>query len=94
MTAELECLEAHGTCTALGDPTEAGALAAVNGARAGASVVVGAAKADVGHSEASSGQVGLLNVQRLLENECVQPTRICAHSQPSRGETWVAGAVW
>ena len=29
--AKVECTEAHGTGTALGDPTEAGALAAVYG---------------------------------------------------------------
>ena len=60
---EVGCIEAHGTGTALGDPTEAGALAAVHGAGHRASLV-GAAKASVGHSEASSGQVGLLRVQR------------------------------
>ena len=86
MAAEVECLEAHGTGTALGDPTEAGALAAVHGARVGASVVVGAAKANVGHSEAASGQVGLLKVQGLLENEsCSANAHICAYSQLSCG---------
>jgi acyl transferase domain-containing protein len=30
---EAACLEAHGTGTALGDPTEGGSLAAVHGAR-------------------------------------------------------------
>jgi acyl transferase domain-containing protein len=72
-SAEVGCLEAHGTGTALGDPTEAGAVASVHGAggsaagsgsaRLGAArLVVGAAKASVGHSEAASGQVGLLAV--------------------------------
>ena len=64
--AEIGCAEAHGTGTALGDPTEAGSLAAVHGDRAMA-LGVGAVKASVGHSEAASGQVGLLKAVRLLE---------------------------
>ena len=57
--AELSVIEAHGTGTALGDPTEAGSLAAVHGTAAGrhAPLCVGAAKASVGHGEAVSGQV-------------------------------------
>jgi acyl transferase domain-containing protein len=49
-------IEAHGTGTALGDPTEAGALAAAMAAK----VAVGAAKGSIGHSEAVSGQAGFL----------------------------------
>ena len=59
---EVGSLEAHGTGTALGDPTEAGALVSVHGmaVKRITSTVVGAAKASVGHTEAASGQVGLL----------------------------------
>ena len=65
--AKVECTEAHGTGTALGDPTEAGALVAVHGSASRATpLTVGAAKANVGHSEAASGQVGLLKVQQLI----------------------------
>ena len=64
--SEVACVEAHGTGTALGDPTEAGALAAVHGAGSVRSSPSGAAKASVGHAEAASGQVGLLRVWRLL----------------------------
>ena len=61
-------IEAHGTGTALGDPTEAGALAAVHGAAENPrSIVVGAAKASVGHTEASSGQVGLLRLSEMAD---------------------------
>ena len=67
--AEVGCVEAHGTGTALGDPTEVGALVNVHGAsaRRATPLRVGAAKASTGHSEAVSGQVGLLKVQQLLE---------------------------
>ena len=61
-------IEAHGTGTALGDPTEAGALAAVHGAAENPrSIVYGAAKASVGHTEASSGQVGLLRLSEMAD---------------------------
>ena len=62
---ELGTLELHGTGTALGDPTEAGSLMAVHGARM-APLAVGAAKASVGHAEAASGHVGLLKLNKLL----------------------------
>jgi acyl transferase domain-containing protein len=61
-------MEAHGTGTALGDPTEAGALAAVHRAVDRAlPLIVGAAKASVGHAEAPSGQVGLMRVRQVLD---------------------------
>ena len=63
------CIEAHGTGTALGDPTEVGALVAVLGSKGCAtSVVVGAVKASVGHSEAASGLVGLLRMREVLSS--------------------------
>ena len=61
--SEVCCLEMHGTGTALGDPTEAGSLAAVHMSAHGARPMsIGAAKASVGHAEAASGQIGLLKV--------------------------------
>jgi acyl transferase domain-containing protein len=70
--AEVGRVEAHGTGTVLGDPTEAGALAEVfeSPARVVA-LALSAAKASVGHSEAGSGQVGLLTMQRLHRDELV-----------------------
>jgi acyl transferase domain-containing protein len=70
-SSELGTAEAHGTGTALGDPTEAGALTALHRDRS-APLTVGAAKANVGHSEAASGQVGLLKLmQTQLEGMAV-----------------------
>ena len=65
--AEVGCTEAHGTGTALGDPTEAGAVAAVHGMGRPTPLLVGAAKASVGHSEATLGQVGLLRMRSVLQ---------------------------
>jgi acyl carrier protein len=65
---EVGALEAHGTGTALGDPTEAGALVGVHGAAERATpLVASAAKASVGHSEAASGQVGVLRVAQTVD---------------------------
>ena len=68
MPAEVGCAELHGTGTPLGDPTEAGSLAAVYSSLGReVSLAVGAAKASVGHSEAASGQIGLLRARQVLE---------------------------
>ena len=61
----VDTVEAHGTGTALGDPTEAGALVAAQSERTSI-LSVGAAKGNLGHSEAVSGQVGLLKMVGLL----------------------------
>ena len=84
-TAGGGCVEAHGTGTALGDPTEAGALAAVHGfsAERTAAAVVCAVKASVGHSEASSGQVGLLRSSESVGAAGWQ--RAAALAQPAGG---------
>ena len=66
----LALVEAHGTGTPLGDPTEAGALAAAVGGGGAASVLVGAAKGSVGHAEAASGLLGLLRAADALERAC------------------------
>ena len=68
--ADVGSIELHGTGTALGDPTEAGALMAVHGAiERPVPLTVGGAKANVGHSEAMSGQVGLLRALRGWERD-------------------------
>ena len=70
MPVELGGVEAHGTGTSLGDPTEAGALAAAHeSAERDAGLTVSAAKASLGHSEAASGQVGVLRAQRIGERD-------------------------
>ena len=63
----LRCIEAHGTGTALGDPTEVGALVSVFAATVHTTpLFVGGTKGSVGHTEASSGLVGLLQGQQML----------------------------
>ena len=65
--SDIGVVEAHGTGTALGDPTEAGALAAVLDVPAAVGVrSINAAKGAIGHTEAASGQVGLLRAMKQL----------------------------
>jgi hypothetical protein len=64
---DLRTVEAHGTGTALGDPTEVGALLRIYASvDVGLALVVGAAKASLGHSEAASGQIGLLRIHQTI----------------------------
>jgi len=66
------CTEAHGTATALGDPTETGAIAAAHNASAHmAPGSVGSHKGNVGHSESPSGIMGLLSARSKLEQAAV-----------------------
>jgi len=78
--ADVGWMELHGTGTPLGDPTETGALANVysvpfqQGEEPRRSpLVVMAAKANVGHSEAPSGTVGFLKMYHTLLGQFVMP---------------------
>ena len=60
--ADVDFVEAHGTGTPLGDPIEVEALAGVYGTNRSADrpLIVGAIKANLGHTEAASGAAGLI----------------------------------
>ena len=64
---EVDVIEAHGTGTQLGDPTEGVALRTVLGGSArGGMLTFGAAKANCGHSEAPSGLLGVMKLVQLV----------------------------
>jgi acyl transferase domain-containing protein len=69
--SSISYVETHGTGTALGDPIEVEALAAVlGGPEAGAPpCVLGAAKSNFGHLEAAAGVVGLIKAALAFHNE-------------------------
>ena len=78
---EVATLEAHGTGTALGDPIEAGAVAAIFLARVfgmGQSLCVGSLKANAGHTEPGAGVAGILKLQMQLQEAHMSPN---AHLQ-------------
>ncbi|MEU0839646.1 type I polyketide synthase [Streptomyces sp. NPDC005962] len=67
--AEVQYVELHGTGTAVGDPIEAAALAAVHGAARPphTPLRVGSAKTNVGHLEGAAGITGLIKVLLALK---------------------------
>ena len=89
-------LEAHGTGTALGDPTEAGSLAATLCGRASgraSPLAVAAAKASIGHSEAASGQAGLQRLATALGRLAAGGNAQLRQLNPLVGELWKDAAA-
>ncbi|MGR9053962.1 MAG: type I polyketide synthase, partial [Gammaproteobacteria bacterium] len=70
----IDYLEAHGTGTALGDPIEMGAIAAVFGqSERDRPLYVGSVKTNIGHTEAAAGMAGILKVIAALQHEAIPP---------------------
>ena len=85
---EVSTLEAHGTGTALGDPIEAGALAAVILADRSDSIAplfVGGVKANIGHAEPAAGMTGLLKLAARAAGEEAAAKCAAACAQPAFG---------
>ena len=85
-------LEAHGTGTALGDPTEAGSLAATllqaPGSERASPLGVGASKASIGHGEAASGQSGVQRLAAALGRLSSGGNAQLRQLNPLVGELW------
>ena len=84
---EVDYVEAHGTGTPLGDPIEVRALAESLGTGRGpdSPLLLGSAKANVGHLGAAAGAVGLLKVVLALRNGVLPPHLV---EQPSTRIEW------
>jgi acyl transferase domain-containing protein len=67
--------EAHGTGTAVGDPTETEAIGNVfsEGRSPEQALYVGSLKANVGHLEPSAGVVGIIKVIMMMEKGIIPP---------------------
>jgi myxalamid-type polyketide synthase MxaE and MxaD len=86
--ADIDYVEAHGTGTSLGDPIEVEALGAVMaaGRPADRPLLIGAAKTNLGHTEAAAGLAGLLKVVMSLRHEAIAPN--LHFSRPSPAIPW------
>ena len=86
--SDIDHVETHGTGTPLGDPIEAGALAAVFSASRSEQepLFIGSAKSSLGHTQAAAGVTGAMKVVLSLVNETMPKTLHC--EEPSPHITW------
>ncbi|MGW2635731.1 acyltransferase domain-containing protein [Streptomyces sp. NPDC001348] len=76
----VDYVEAHGTGTPLGDPIEAGALAAVLGPGRDPDqpLLLGSVKGNLGHLESAAGLTGLVKTVLALHHDLIPPSLHCA----------------
>ncbi|WP_319454754.1 MULTISPECIES: SDR family NAD(P)-dependent oxidoreductase [unclassified Mycobacterium] len=80
---DVDYLEAHGTGTALGDPIEVQAAAAVYGAEArNVPLLMGSVKTNIGHLESAAGVAGLIKVVLSLEHDVLPKNLHFEHPSP------------
>jgi acyl transferase domain-containing protein/acyl carrier protein len=97
-------VEAHGTATRKGDPTEIRALAQAFGEMPPGSCAIGSVKSNIGHPESAAGVAGLIKAVLSLESRTLFPTLHYSRPNPevdfdhgfyvnASATPWVAGAT-
>lgn len=71
---EVHYLEAHGTGTKLGDPTETRALGEFFRERRNGKLHIGSVKTNLGHLEAAAGIAGLIKVALAMQHKALPPS--------------------
>jgi acyl transferase domain-containing protein/NADP-dependent 3-hydroxy acid dehydrogenase YdfG len=91
--SDVDAVEAHGTGTPLGDPIEAQALLATygQGRQAGAPLLLGSLKSNIGHTQAASGVAGVIKmIMAMMHAELPGIPHL---REPSPHVDWMGGAV-
>ena len=80
-------LEAHASCTPLGDRIELDALASAYGSAARGSCVLGSVKGSIGHLEAAAGVAGLTTMLLSFRHKTIPPTQGVGEVNPALADT-------